>query len=231
MKQEQPQWQPISMLPVFSEMIDGMSNTSIEQLETLYPVLDKPHILDDDTINRLINLYTEELNNQWIFEEQFRRWKDKNISPNEEQEVNRLIGQLPKLKTNSEKILKLVRSIEHNTIDKIIAMDEIELVDSIISGKIKPSHENSIIQQLKPEHVRLAERIHKKVTRILKHDGDELEILTDLTSFMPKFKALMDSTSEAEMDLLCRRYSGFHKYVQILENLAAGISSGEIPVP
>ena len=30
-------------------------------------------------------------------------------------------------------------------------MDEIELVDSVISGKIKPSHENSIVQQLKPE--------------------------------------------------------------------------------
>ena len=231
MKYAKPQWQDLSMLPVFNHMIDGMLEASIEQLETLYPVMDKPHILDDDTVNRIITLYTDELNNQWIFQEQFKRWKDEIMSPKQAQEVNRLIRLLPKLKTNSEKILKLVRSIEHNTIDKILAMDEGELIDSVISGKIKPPHENSLVKKLKPEHVQLAKKIHIEMINMLEHDGDELAILTGLTSYMTKFKELIDSTSDGEMSLLCERYHGFYKYVQILENLATGIRSGEISVP
>jgi len=45
---------------------------------------------------------------------------------------------MPKLNASGEKILKLVRGIEHNTIDKIIDMDELELLDALVSGKIKP---------------------------------------------------------------------------------------------
>ena len=78
---------------------------------------------------------------------------------------------------------------------------------------------------------RLAERIDKKVTKILKHGGNEVGVLTGLTSYMNDFKVLMDSTSRTEMDLLCERYDGFYKYAKILENLASGISSGKIQVP
>lgn len=138
MKQAQPQSQPISMLPVFTDMINGMLDTSIEQLDSLYPVMDKPHILDDDTINRIITLYTDELNNQVLFKAQFIRWKKEKITISEEREINRLIEQQLKLQINGEKILKLARRIEHNTIDKIMAMKANDLMGSIISGKIKP---------------------------------------------------------------------------------------------
>jgi len=135
---EEPQWQSIGMLNVFSEMIDGMLEVSVEQIESLTPALDKPHILDDDTLTRIIKLYKDELNDQWIFKEQFTRWKNEDITSTQKQEVERLLQQLPKLKLNGENILKLTGRIEHGTIDKIMAMNEIDLLDGILSGDIKP---------------------------------------------------------------------------------------------
>lgn len=84
---------------------------------------------------------------------------------------------------------------------------------------------------LAPVHNRLAERIDKKVSKILKHGGSEVDVLTGLASYMNDFKTLMDSTSKADMDLLCKRYDGFYRYAKILENLASGIQSGNISVP
>ena len=131
-------WHPINMLPVFSELIDGMLDSVDEQLESIHLVLDKPHVLDDDTVNRIIKLYSEQLDDHWIFETQFARWKEDGLPEIEEKEVDRLIQQLEKLKMRGEKILNLARSIEHNTIDKIIGMDDAELALAVLSGKVKP---------------------------------------------------------------------------------------------
>jgi hypothetical protein len=48
---------------------------------------------------------------------------------------------------------------------------------------------------------------------------------------MPGFKRLLDTSTRREMDALCQQYSGFCRYAQILERIAAGIQSGEIKVP
>jgi len=134
----QQQFHPISMLPVFTDMIDGMLESSLEQFDNMGLVIDKPHVLDDATLKRMITLYTDQLEDQQLFLNQMERWKQEKLSDAELTEVNRLISQSGKLKEINEKILKLSRSIEHATIDKIIAMDDEELALSVLSGKIKP---------------------------------------------------------------------------------------------
>ena len=84
---------------------------------------------------------------------------------------------------------------------------------------------------LTQDHKRLAERIDKKVTKILKHGGNDVDVLTGLTSYMNDFKTLMDTTSKDDMNALCERFDGFYRYAKILENLAEGIHSGDIIVP
>jgi len=133
----QQQFHPISMLPVFTDMIDGMLESSLEQLDNMGLVIDKPHVLDDATLKRMITLYTEQLEDQQLFLNQMERWKQEKLSDTELVEVNRLLSQSENLKETNEKILKLSRSIEHATIDKIIAMDDGELALSVLSGKIK----------------------------------------------------------------------------------------------
>lgn len=138
MDNQQPNWQPLSMLPLFIELIDGTLESAIEQLDSLTPVIDTPHILDTNTVERIITLYTEQAEDHCFFEAQLLRWKNEDLPDKDIQEIDRLQGQLSKTKPIGEKILKLVQGIEHNTIDKIMDMNELELVESVLSGKIKP---------------------------------------------------------------------------------------------
>lgn len=138
MSKDQPQFHPISMLPVFTEMMDGMLEASTDQLRNMHRVVHKPHVLDDETLNGVIEQYSVQLGDHWLFEEQFARWKRSGLTPAQEREVDRLIAQSIKLQATNEEILKLARSIEHSTINKIMEMDEIELLDALVSGKIKP---------------------------------------------------------------------------------------------
>ncbi|NQY62981.1 MAG: hypothetical protein HRT38_04500 [Alteromonadaceae bacterium] len=94
----------------------------------------------------------------------------------------------------------------------------------------QPAHE-SVSLQLKPKQVRLAQRINEDVKGILKHGGKEVEVLTGLNSYMALLKELMVSASCAEMVLLCERYDGFYKYIQILEAVASCSSSVKRPIP
>jgi hypothetical protein len=137
MGDQQIQWHPISMLPTFTFMVDGMLEESLVQLGNMRGVVDKPHVLDDATLNRVFDLYDKQLDDQRYFVEQFSRWKQGYLSNAEAKEVDRLIKQSATLKDVNEEILKIAHSIKHETIDQILAMDDVELAIAVLSGKIK----------------------------------------------------------------------------------------------
>lgn len=126
------------MLPVFTEMVDDMLESSQEQLSNLKLVVDRPHVLDDVTLGRIFKLYTEQLEDQWLFEQQFTRWKKESLDSGALQEVNRLALQAVRLKETNEKILALAKEIAPGTIDKILSMDDLELGMAVLTGQIKP---------------------------------------------------------------------------------------------
>jgi hypothetical protein len=134
---QQIQWHPISMLPTFTFMVDGMLEESLVQLNNMRGVLDKPHVLDDATLNRVFDLYDKQLDDQRYFVEQFSRWKQGHLSNAEAKEVDRLIKQSATLKDVNEEILKIAHSIKYEKIDQILAMDDVELAIAVLSGKIK----------------------------------------------------------------------------------------------
>jgi len=138
MSEQQPQWQPLSMLPTFTDMVDGMLESSQEQLATMRQVVHKPQVLDDATLNRVTALYNEQLDDHWLFEEQFARWKKDDLSGKEAREVDRLIVQSATLKRVNEEILSIADSIKHLTIDTILAMDDTELAMNVLTGKMNP---------------------------------------------------------------------------------------------
>ena len=74
----------------------------------------------------------------WI---RWQRWAGirNRLSAAQTQEVNRLIKQSATLKEVNEEILQIANSIKHETIDQILAMDEMELAIAVLSGKIKPT--------------------------------------------------------------------------------------------
>jgi len=137
MNKQQPEWQPISMLPVFSEMLVGLLESSLEQLKNMHLVMDKPHVLDDQTLNRMSKLYSEQLDDHWLFEAQFTRWKQDKLSYAQEKEINRLIKLASKLKEANEEIMRMVRSIEDKTINKIVGMNDGEFAEALLYGEFK----------------------------------------------------------------------------------------------
>ena len=75
-----PQWRQISDLSIYTELLDGMLNSALEQLTRLRECEHQPSILDDPRLNRFVVLHTEQHDDHWLYEEQFARWKREAIS-------------------------------------------------------------------------------------------------------------------------------------------------------
>lgn len=125
--QQEPQWRHISDLPIFTELLDGMLESAIEQLTTLRECEHRPSALDDKTLDRFVRLHTEQLDDHWLYEQQFARWTHGTLSESQARDVGRLIEKSLQLKTKNEEILALAEKIAPFTIDKIMAMSDLEL--------------------------------------------------------------------------------------------------------
>ena len=126
-EQPEPNWQPISQLPLLASMVDGVLANSQEQHETFAHVRAKPHVLDDEIVNRAINLYRAQLDDLWFYEEQFARWRNEPLTASRRQEINRLAGQLPRIRELSEAILAMLDEIKRGTINRILEKSDLEL--------------------------------------------------------------------------------------------------------
>ena len=68
---QRPDWQPISRLP----LIDAMLQDAEEHYQTLLQACPKPHVLDDYIIGRVFEVFGNQKDVLWLFEEQLARWK------------------------------------------------------------------------------------------------------------------------------------------------------------
>ncbi len=59
-KANQVNWQPISQMPLISSMIDTALNDTREHLGRLSKAKDRPHVLDDATIDRVEQVHAEQ---------------------------------------------------------------------------------------------------------------------------------------------------------------------------
>lgn len=128
---------PISYLPLFATALNGDLSSAREQYKTLLPAKDKPSVLEDETINRIIRLHEEK--NEFIrnYERQFKRWRKEKLTPNQMIVLEDLEEKLPLLKEVNGKVLKLAYQIQPYTIDKIMAMKPEELALLHLPGKLK----------------------------------------------------------------------------------------------
>jgi len=133
-----PNWQPISALPTIVFIIDGMLHEAQEQHRTLSEVRDKPHVLDDATVDRVLEVYTTQLEDIWLFDEQLSRWKKVRLNPDQHQEVERLTKEIEELRKACQQILSLAAELKEGTIDRILEKSDFELGIDILTGKIKP---------------------------------------------------------------------------------------------
>jgi len=136
-KQPQPQWQPISQLSLIAHHIDGMLEAAQEQYETLLPAKAKPYVLDDYTVNRVKKVFTDQQKDLWLFDEQLTRWKSGKLTGEQRTEVERLVGQMKKLREQITVILALADDLAKGTIEKIMGKSDAELGLEFLLGQLK----------------------------------------------------------------------------------------------
>lgn len=126
-QRQQPQWRPISFLPTLAQHIDGMLQADVEQYQTLLEAKPRPWVLDDFTVNRVKQVFTTQAKDFHLFEEQLQRWLAGEITEAQKQEVERLAGQMQKIKENNARVLALADELAKGTIEKQLAKSDMEL--------------------------------------------------------------------------------------------------------
>ena len=120
-------WQPISQMPLVASMIDGALNDTAEHIQTLTKARTRPHVLDDTTIDRVERVHGEQLEFVDVYAEQLRRWRDEGPSAAQRRELDRLEEQNRRLRHVTTEVLALAHELRKGTIDRIMAMSDLEL--------------------------------------------------------------------------------------------------------
>jgi hypothetical protein len=115
--ESKPTWQPLSLLPVVALMLSEVLRNSEDQYEALSEAKDDLRILDDETVSRAIRLCRSQLEDMRLYEEQLKRWQMQPLTGDQRKEVDRLLGQLPRIKRLSEAILEILGEIKDSTVD------------------------------------------------------------------------------------------------------------------
>jgi hypothetical protein len=126
-EQTTPQWQPIERLALLASHIDGMLESASEQYETLQEARPKPYVLDNYTVGRVIDVFTVQQGDLWLFDEQLRRWESGKLTITQRREVERLAGQMLQLHEVITAMLRLADELQEGTIEKQLAKSDVEL--------------------------------------------------------------------------------------------------------
>jgi hypothetical protein len=124
---QQPNWQPISQLPLISTMVTGMLHDIEGQHQLFLQAVDQPHILDDATIHRAQRVYQTQLDDLWLYETQCEHWLQGKLIATQRKQIKHLVTQVARLKGKLEAIMALLAELETGTIDKIMAKSDLEL--------------------------------------------------------------------------------------------------------
>lgn len=136
-RQQKVNWQPISALPLIASMIDGLLDEVEKQCANLRACRSKPHILDNYTVRRVIDVYTTQSGDVGLYEEQLSRWRNLNLAPSQRLEVDRLAAQIPTIRERITAILGLAEELKGGTIDTVLAKSDLELGLEFLLGKRK----------------------------------------------------------------------------------------------
>ena len=122
-----PNWQPLTALPLIASLIDGELADGQEHYATLVTVRDRPYVLDDATVERSIKLHTEQRDFLGVFAEQLARWRHERPTDAQRRELDRLEGQLERLRAVLSAILELAEELQQGTIERVMAKSDLEL--------------------------------------------------------------------------------------------------------
>lgn len=115
------------MLPLIASLLDGERADGQEHHATLRSVRDQPYVLDDATVEHSIKLHAEQRDFLGVFAEQLARWRHEQPTSAQRRELDRLEGQLERLRAILSAILELAQELRQGTIERVLAQSDLEL--------------------------------------------------------------------------------------------------------
>ena len=230
---EQPQWQPISMLPMLADLLDEQLDEVQIVLDSLRQARSKPHVMDDYTIGRVIDSYSEQREFiMSIYPEQTARWRKAVKTATQRESVEQFGALFSKVVGQMDEAIALAKVLSAGTIDKILGMKDGELAEALMTGKMAfPDAPTGNEDLLAKERHQIANVLNIRMEALIEEACDDMEMLVGMQEYMPGFKHLMDTASGAELNQLLTEFPGLRRLVRLLETLAMKIQSGEIKVP
>jgi hypothetical protein len=126
--QKQQNWHPISMLPMLSTIISGQLQEAKNQYENLLQVEDKPYVLNDEIVERIIKVHKEQLDFICLYENQICKWQDEEaLTTKIEADLASSQMQLQELIKALISILALADTLKDGTIEKVMAKSDLDL--------------------------------------------------------------------------------------------------------
>lgn len=97
-------------------------------------------MLDDHTLDRVFEVYSVQLDDLWMFDDQLARWAKGTLTPTEGAEVERLKGQTTLLRERLGAILNLAEELRAGTLDRIMEKSDLELgLEALLGLRPPPS--------------------------------------------------------------------------------------------
>lgn len=135
MEKAQPTFQPITMIPTLLKISNEMLLTSKAQLTNMKIAKDKPHILDDDIIDRSLNLYKHQNDDSAIFLQQCSIWKKEQLTELQLAQVQEIENCTHLLIDVNDQLIDICEHCKEYTINKILEKDDLELAFDFLTGK------------------------------------------------------------------------------------------------
>jgi hypothetical protein len=167
-----------------------------------------------------------------VYGEQLARWYQSQPTPGQFIELDRMTHQLDRWRELLQQQLALAQELNVGTIDKVLAKSDHELAAALLSGDMKfPPVNDTNAALVAAARLQIATVIDLQMQSLIETRADDLTVLVAMHGTMAGLKQLMDTASPAEMRSLMQRFSGLYRFAQVLERIAAGIQSADIPVP
>jgi|SRR5580704_6633423 hypothetical protein len=120
-----------------ASLLDSMLHDDEGQYRTLCECRPKPYVLDDHTVARVIQVFTQQKADLPLYQQQLSHWLEGDLTASQTREVERLQGCITKLQEVAESILSLAEELQQGTIESVLRKSDLELGLEFLQGKRK----------------------------------------------------------------------------------------------
>jgi hypothetical protein len=135
---EEQRWYPIDKLPMFESMVTEGLDYTLEQYALFAEAREKPHVLDDATIDRGVRVFQDQIEETTWHDQQIARWRKQGLTERQRAQVDKLEAGTKRYRDASKGVLALLEELRKGTINRILEMDDGELGLNVLLGKINP---------------------------------------------------------------------------------------------